>query len=56
MDVDLILKVASEQEKTIDNCFFHRECAETRSSEPEACLGVNTTMFQEGETKVKYGC
>ena len=56
MDVDLILKVAGEQGKTIDNCFCRRECAETRSSELEACLGVNTTMFQEEETKRKYGC
>ena len=37
MDVDLILKVAGEQEKTVDNCFCRSECAETRSNGSEAC-------------------
>ena len=37
MDVDLILKVAGEQTKTVDNCFCSSESAETRSNERKAC-------------------
>ena len=37
MDVDLIFKVAGEQEKTVNNCFLRSECAETRSNGSEAC-------------------
>ena len=37
MDIDLILKVAGEQIKTVDNCFYRSECAETRSNGSEAC-------------------
>ena len=37
MDVNLILKVAGEQTKTVDNGFWRSECAETRSNGSEAC-------------------
>ena len=37
MDVDLILKVAGEQIKTVNNCFYRSDCAETRSNESKAC-------------------
>ena len=37
MDVELILKVAGEQTKTVDNCFYRSECAETRSNGSKAC-------------------
>ena len=37
MDIDLILKVAGEQTKIVDNCFWRSECAETRSNESKAC-------------------
>ena len=47
MDVNLILKVAGEQAKTVDNCFWRSECAETRSNGSEACLASSRTMFQE---------
>ena len=50
MDVDLILKVAGEQTKTVNNCFCRSECAETRSNRKEACLLSSGTMFQEGES------
>ena len=56
MDVDLMLKVAGEQEKTVDNCFCRSECAETRSNGSEACLTSSTTMFQEEGVNGKDGC
>ena len=37
MDVEIILKVAGEQTKTVDNCFGRSECAETRSNGSNAC-------------------
>ena len=37
MDIDLILKVAGEQTKTTECCFWRSECAETRSNGSEAC-------------------
>ena len=37
MDIDLILKVAGEQTKTTECCFFRSECAETRNNGSKAC-------------------
>jgi hypothetical protein len=58
MDVELILKVAGEQTKTVNNRFWCSECAETRSNGSEACLTSRTTMFQEERERAgkKYGC
>ena len=37
MDIDLILKVAGEQPKTTECCFWRSECAETRRNGSKAC-------------------
>ena len=42
-----LLNAECEQIKTVDNCFYRSECAETRSNGSEACLTSSTTMFQE---------
>ena len=56
MDVDLILKVAGEQEKTTKCCFLRSECVETRSNGSEVYLTSSATMFQEERMYGKYGC
>ena len=49
MDIDLILKVAGEQIKTVDNCFYRSECAETRSNGSEACPHEQYDYVSRGE-------
>ena len=44
-----------EQIKTVDNCFYRSECAETRSNGSEACLTSRTTMFQALEPENPKG-
>ena len=42
----LIWSGLREQKKTVNNCFYRSECAETRSNGSEAYLTSRTTMFQ----------
>ena len=51
MDIDLIMKVAGEQEKTVNNCFCRSECAETRSNESKACPCEQNDYVSRGKNK-----
>lgn len=48
MEIDLILKVAGEQKKTVDNCFLRSECAEIRSNGNKACPCEHNDYISRG--------